>query len=127
MAARAFVGFLVPCADASESLDLAEEVLDQMAPFVLLAIIVDKLGGAFALRNDRLDPILCQTRAQRLGVKGLVAEEGFAVDTLQQIIDRLDVVTRHRPGNKVKRTKFPSASTKAAILVVKPPRERPIA
>ena len=64
-----------------------------MAPFVLLAIIVDKLGGAFALRNDRLDPILCQTRAQRLGVKGLVAEEGFAVDTLQQITDRLDVVT----------------------------------
>ncbi len=57
-----------------------------MAPFVFLAIIVDKLGGAFALRNDRLDPSLCQTRAQRLGVKGLVAEEGFAVDTLQKII-----------------------------------------
>ena len=67
-----------------------------MAPLVLLAIIVDKLGGAFALGNDRLDAILCQTRAQRLGVKGLVAEEGVAVDTLQQITDRLDVVTLAR-------------------------------
>ena len=93
---EAFISFLVARGDAPERFDLAEEILDQVAPFVLLAVVFAVPQGPFAQRDDRLNPSFGQTLTQSMGVKRLVANEGLARDPVHKGVDRLDVMTLAR-------------------------------
>ncbi len=66
-----------------------------------------------------------EVRTQPIGVERLVTEQGVESDVCDERRDPYDVVALS--GKSTKRTRFPSASTSATILVVSPPRERPMA
>jgi hypothetical protein len=59
---KAGIGLLVASCDASECLEMAEEVFDQMAPFVHFCIVRDALGFTAATSAYRL-PVHTGTRA----------------------------------------------------------------
>jgi hypothetical protein len=82
--------------DAFELLELAEEVLDEMPPFVHL---------------------LVDARASRSAISASKANPSMSGGT--------PTVSKRCPGTK--RTRLPSASVSARILVVMPRFERPIA
>src|SRR3954467_2158494 len=121
---EARVGFVVAGGDAAESLDFAEEVLDQMAPLVPLDV-AGNVGGPVALwRDHRHRAAVVQIGAQGVAIKSLVRQQGGEVEILRGATPTL---SGRCPGSTTKRTRLPSASTRATILVVKPPRERPMA
>jgi len=66
-----------------------------------------------------------QVGAQPVVIECLVAEERIKIETGDQRFDTDAVMTL--AGRRMKRTSWPSASTKAMIFVVRPPRERPTA
>ena len=57
---EALIGLVGAHCDAFELLELAEEVLDEMAPFVHLGVDLELLGAAGMLRNDDLRPALIE-------------------------------------------------------------------
>ena len=78
------------------------------------------LGGI-----DRSGTAAIELGPEPISVERFVTQQGAKGDTLDQRL-HTDGVGRW-PGSKTKRTKLPSASTRATILVGKPPRERPMA
>src|SRR3954452_13901831 len=120
---EARVGFVVTGGDAAELLDLAEEVLDQMAPLVHLEVTGD-CGDPVGFRRDHGNraPVV-QLGAEPVAVEGFVRQQGGEVEIRQKRGDTRAVVS----GSRTNRTRLPSASTSATILVVKPPQERPMA
>ncbi len=87
MAARKFLGFVVAGCDRSELLEFTEEILDQVALFVELAIewagrrAVWSLGdyGGFASRGQRVeDPAI--------GIKGAICDQPVGGHMRQQRI-----------------------------------------
>ncbi len=93
---EAFIGFLVARGDAPERFDLAEEILDQVAPFVLLVVVFAVPQRPVAQRDDSLNPSFSQTLAQSMGVKRLVANEGLARNSGHKLVDGFDVMTLTR-------------------------------
>ena len=122
---EAFIGFVVACGDAAECLDVAEEVFDEVAPAVDLEIARDGLCAVGFGRDDRDRAAIVQQGAQRIDVEGLSARS--APNWRPSMIGSTPTLSWRWPGMRMKRTKLPSASTSARILVVKPPRERPMA
>src|SRR3954471_24248768 len=117
------IGFVVTGGDAAEFLDLAEEVFDQMPPL-----------GPLEVAGDRGDPIgfgryhggrapIVQIGADRVAVESLIRQKGAEIEVRQKRGDTGAVVS----GNRTNRTRLLSAATSATILVVHPPRERPMA
>ena len=82
-------------------------------------------SGPLAQRNDRLDASAGQALAQPAGIECLVADKSQAGDAGHENVKAGDVVTL--AGRSTKRTRLPSASTSAAIFVVRPPRDLPMA
>ena len=82
--AVACVGFVVAGRDAPEFLDLGEIVLDQVAPFIHLLIIVDLLFSVAPRRDDGAGAALVQFRAQAIGIECLVAQQGIEADIADQ-------------------------------------------
>ena len=81
---EARVGFVVAGGDAAESLDLAEEVLDQMAPLVPLDV-AGNVGGPVALwRDHRHRAAVVQIGAQGVAIESLVRQQGGEVEILQK-------------------------------------------
>src|SRR3954465_12868998 len=64
-----------------------------------------------------------QIGADRVAVEGLVRQKSAEIEVRQKRGDTGAVVS----GSRTNRTRLPSASTSATILVVKPPRDRPMA
>ena len=64
-----------------------------MAPFILLVVVFAVSQRPFAQRDDRLNPMVCQSPTQGLGVERLVTNEGLARDPLHKLVDRFDVMT----------------------------------
>src|SRR4051812_47330006 len=120
---EARVGFVVPGGDAAELLELAEEVFDQMPPLVHLEVTGD-CGDPIGFGRDHggRTPIV-QIGADPVAVESLVRQKCGEVEIRQKRGDTGAVVS----GNRTNRTRLPSASTSATILVVNPPRERPMA
>ena len=120
---EARVGFVVTSGDAAELLDLAEEVLDQMTPLVHLEVAGD-CGDPIGFGRDHGNraPVV-QLGAEPVAVEGFVRQQGGEVEIGQKRGDTSAVMS----GSRTNRTRLPSASTSATILVVKPPRERPMA
>lgn len=72
----AYVGFVVSGVDASEFLDLAEVIFDEVAPFVHFLVMRDVCSAVALGRNDGFCAALGQVLAEMVCVESFVAEEG---------------------------------------------------
>ena len=127
MAARKFLrGFVVAGGDGTELLELAEEVLDQVARFIELSVKVarrDGLAGAGSPRScRRLPAARGRARRRRRPCRRSACRPPSAAAARRRRPDRGPV-----PAVSRKASGLPSASTRAWILVLSPPRLRPIA
>jgi hypothetical protein len=122
---EAFVGFVGTQGDAFELLELAEEVLDQMPPFVHLLIDGERLCAARVLGNNDLGAAFADAAMMVSESKALSAVS--APNSSFAISGGTPTVSNRCPGSSTKRTRLPSASVSARILVVMPPLERPMA
>src|SRR3979490_2970928 len=77
---EALVGFVGACADTFEFLELAEEVLDQMTPFVHLGVDVQRHAAARVLRNHDLGTALIEIGDDVVAVEGLVGDQRAEFD-----------------------------------------------
>jgi hypothetical protein len=69
---------------AFEFLQLAEEILDQVAPFVDVLVDVERLGAPLMLRDDDLRPAFVQVFDDPVGIESLVGDQAAEFDTLDQ-------------------------------------------
>src|SRR5271168_1407387 len=96
-----------------------------MTPFVHLLVERQGQRAAGMLRDDDLGAALVQIGDDGVAVEGLVGDQrskGQTVDKRRHA-DSVEAP----PGQQPKRTRLPSASVRARILVVMPPLERPMA
>src|SRR5581483_5958726 len=92
-AGKAGVGLLVAGCDASECLERAEEVFDQMTPFVHFGIVRDAPGPAGHGGDNGCCAAFLQIGAQPAVVEGLVADQSFKIEISDQGLDADAVVT----------------------------------
>jgi hypothetical protein len=69
---------------AFEFLQLAEEILDQVAPFVDVLVDVERLGAPLMLRDDDLRPAFVQVFDDPVGIESLVGDQAAEFDILDQ-------------------------------------------
>jgi hypothetical protein len=81
------VGLVGSHCDAFEFLQLAEEVLDQVAPFVDVLVDIERLGAPLMLRDDDLRLAFVQVFDDPVGIKGLVGDQAAEFDILDQGCD----------------------------------------
>jgi hypothetical protein len=120
---EALVGFVVPGGDTAEILEVAEEVFNQVSPLVHLKIARNGNDPVGFGRDHRRRAAVVQIGSDRIGVERFVGQQSGEIEIVEKGGDAHAVVS----GNKTKRTRLPNASTRATILVVKPPRDRPMA
>jgi hypothetical protein len=90
---EAGIGLFITCGDASERLDGAEEVLDDVAPLILFRVMRGVSSGPLAQRNHSLDVPASQTLAQPVRIERFIANEGEAADAGHEYVKACDVVT----------------------------------
>ena len=96
---EALVGLAGAHGDALEFLQLAEEVLNEVAPSVDGGVDLEFLRAGRMLRDDDLGPALVQLGHERIAVEGLVGDQpvkGDAVDQRRHL-DAVVSLTRHQP------------------------------
>lgn len=81
---EAFVGFVASQGDAFEVLQFAEEVLDQMAPFVNVPVDVERVGAPLMLRDDDLGFAFIHLLDDPVRVEGLVGDQPAELDVVNQ-------------------------------------------
>ena len=69
---------------AFEFLQFAEEILDQMAPFVNVLVDVERLGAPGMLRDDDLRLAFVHVFDDPVGIKSLVSDQAAEFDVLDQ-------------------------------------------
>ena len=69
---------------AFEVLQLAEEVLDQVTPFVIVLVDIERLGAPGMLRDDDLGLALVHVFDDPIGIKSLVSDQATEFDVLGQ-------------------------------------------
>lgn len=69
---------------AFEFLQLAEEILDQVAPFIDVLVDIDGLGTPLMLRDDDLRPAFVQVFDDPVGIESLVSNQAAEFDVLDQ-------------------------------------------
>ncbi len=93
---EACVGLVVPCCDAAEFFEIAEEVLDLVAPLVH-GEVAGNVARPIGLGRDHGGrPSGVQFRAQPIVVEGLVGQEGAELDVRDQRCDADAVVALAR-------------------------------
>ena len=95
---------------------MAEEVFDQMAPFVHFCIVRDALGPVGLGGNDRDCAAFVQVGTQPVVVEGLVADQGLKIETGDQGLDTDAVVTLAMSLLVGEARKLNSMSHKAALF-----------
>ena len=110
---------------AFEFFQFAEEILDQVAPFVNVRVDVERLGAPGILGDYDLRLAFVQVCDDPVGIKSLVGDQTTEFDVFDQ--GRDPMVSKRWPGSRMNRTRFPSASVSARILVVQPPFDLPMA
>lgn len=70
--------------DAFEFLQFAEEILDQMAPFVNFLVDVERLGAPGMLRDYDLRLAFVHVFDNPVGIKGLVGDQAAEFDVFDQ-------------------------------------------
>lgn len=81
---KALVGFVASHGDALELFELAEEVFDQMAPFVHFCIERQRLGATWMLRDDDLGAALIEVCNDDIAVEGLVGDQRVKREAIDQ-------------------------------------------
>ena len=81
---EAVVCFVASHRDALEFLQLAEEILDQVAPFVNVLVDVERLGAPGMLRDYDLRPTFVHVFDDPVGIKSLVGDQAAEFDILDQ-------------------------------------------
>jgi hypothetical protein len=110
--------------DTLEFLELAEEVFDQMPPFVHFLVDGERAGAARMLGDDDLGAAFVEIGDDGVAIERLVSDASKVNPSMS---GGTPTVSKRCPGSSSKRTRLPSASVRARILVVMPPFERPIA
>jgi hypothetical protein len=93
---EALVGFVGTHGDSLELLELAEEVLDQMTPFVHLGVDPQRGGAAGMLRDHDLGAALVEVGDDIVAVEGLVGDQGTELDAVDQRPDPHRVIALPR-------------------------------
>ena len=90
------VRFVGSHGEALELFELAEEVLDEMSPFVELAIERQGSGAPWVLGDDDLGPARIEIGNDGIAVEGLVGDETAKIDTVDQRLDadRVEAMAR---------------------------------
>jgi len=81
---EALVGFVGAHGDAFELLEFAEEVLDQMTPFVHFRVERQGLGAAWMLRDDDLGAALVELSDDVVAVEGFVGDESVELEAVDE-------------------------------------------
>ncbi len=81
---EALVCLVGPHGDALELLQLAEEVLDQVAPLVEVPVERQRPGTSRVLRDDDLGAPRIEVGNDRIAIEGLVSDQAAKIDTVQQ-------------------------------------------
>ena len=122
---EALIGFVGAERDAFELLELAEEVFDQMPPFVHLLVNGKRFCPARMLGDDDFGAARVEIGDDGVAVERLVGDQ--RAEATPSRSGATPTVSKRCPGMSVKRTRLPSASVSARILVVMPPFDRPMA
>lgn len=69
---------------AFEFLELAEEIFDQVTPFVNVFVDVERLSAPLMLRDDDLGLAFVQVFDDPVGIKSLVGDQATELDILDQ-------------------------------------------
>ena len=77
-------GLVASHSDAFEFLQLAEEILDQVAPFVNVLVDVERLGAPGMLRDYDLRLAFVHVFDDPIGIKSLVSDQATEFDVLDQ-------------------------------------------
>ena len=78
------IGFVCAHCDAFEFLELAEEILDQVAPLVDLGVDRQRRGAAWMLRDDDLGTALVEVSNDGIAGEGLVGDEAGKGETVDE-------------------------------------------
>ena len=70
--------------DAFEFLQLTEEILDEVAPFVDVLVDIERLGAPWMLRDDDLRLAFVQVFDDPVRIKSLVGDQAAEFDILDQ-------------------------------------------
>ena len=81
---EAAVCFVASHCYAFEFLQLAEEVLDQVAPFVNVLVDIERLGAPLMLRDYDLGLAFVHVFDDPVGIEGLVGDQAAEFDVLDQ-------------------------------------------
>ena len=81
---EAAVGLVASHCYAFEFLQLAEEILDQVAPFVNVLVDVERVGAPGMLRDDDLRLAFVHVFDDPVGIKSLVGDQAAELDVLDQ-------------------------------------------
>ncbi len=73
--------------DAFEFLQLAEEILDEVTPFVDVLVDIERLGPPLMLRDDDLRLAFVQVFDDPVGIKSLVGDQATEFDIFDQGCD----------------------------------------
>jgi len=97
---EADVGFVIAGGDATELLETAEEVLDQVAPAIDREVAGDRADAVGLGRDDGRRPSVVQVGADPVDVESLVGDQGVELDTGDQRLDADTVVALARQQDK---------------------------
>ena len=117
--------FCLRACDAFEFLKLAEEVFDQVAPLVDLSVDRQRRGRRGCCEMTILAPRSLRSAMMELLSKALSAMKPSKARP--SMSGATPTVSKRWPDMRTKRTRLPSASVSARILVVMPPLEQPMA
>lgn len=81
---EALIGFVGAHGDAFELFEFAEEILDQVPPFVHLGVDGQRLFSAWVLGDDDLGPALVEVGDNGVAVKGLVGDQSVEADAVDE-------------------------------------------
>src|SRR6266481_2787264 len=81
---EALVGFVCADGDALEFLELAEEILNQVAPLVDLSVDRQRRGAPWMLRDDNLGAALVEAGNDGIAVEGFVGDEALKGETVDE-------------------------------------------
>ena len=122
---EALIGFVGAQGDPLELFEFAEEVFDEVTRFVDFHVDVDWGASSWVLGDDDSRAALLRSATIQSVSKALSAIK--PPNSTPSISGATPTVSKRCPGINMKRTRLPSASVRARILVVQPPLDLPMA
>jgi hypothetical protein len=119
------IGFVGAQGDPLEPLEFAEEVFDEVTGFVKLDVDDERRVSPWMWETTICAPRSFSSAIIQSLSKALSASS--APNSTPSIKGATPTVSKRCPGSRMKRTRLPSASVSARILVVQPPLDLPMA